>query len=424
MTSPKSIPLPEARIAHFEGLAYGLFMHWGLYSQLGRGEWVQHLEKIPIEEYAKLKDTFTAKDFDARAIARFAREAGMRYITLTTRHHEGFSLYDTRGLSEFDAPHSPAGRDLVAEFVEGCRAEGIVPFFYHTTLDWRWDSANCSEAKFEEYLQYLNDSVEVLCRNYGPIGGLWFDGNWSRKADWKEDRLYSTIRRWQPEAMIINNTGLEAGGVVGHPEIDSTTFEQGLPTAPDRTGWPKYVAGEMSQTMNTHWGIGARDFAYMSPIQVIENLCTCRKAGANYMLNVGPTADGAIPEYETALLRRVGQWIELAGHVIYAGKPIPGVKCNGRDFLLEADGKYYYFAFNQSQTGDAHVTVGGGGTNLRALSGLPKEIKQVRWIDNQEELTFTQNGAGVGTRALAALDCTGYPYGTNLVVRIAEIDTV
>ena len=112
-------PIPEKRIAAFESMAFGLFVHWGLYSQLGQGEWIQHNGNIPKAEYQKLKDTFTAERFDARALARAARRAGMKYITLTTRHHDGFSLYDTCGLNDYDEPHSPAGRDLVAEFVEG-----------------------------------------------------------------------------------------------------------------------------------------------------------------------------------------------------------------------------------------------------------------------------------------------------------------
>lgn len=417
MNTPGTVPAPAPRIARFESLAFGMFIHWGLYSQLGQGEWIQHIGKIPMPEYEKLKDTFTAEDFDARAIAKLARDAGMRYITLTTRHHEGFSLYDTRGLNDFDAPHSPAGRDLVAEFVEACREEGLVPFFYHTTLDWRWDSANISEAQFNEYLDYLNASVEVLCRHYGEIGGLWFDGNWSRPdADWKEDRLYATIRRYQPEAMIINNTGLGALGVKGHPEIDSTTFEQGLPTMPDRRGWPKYVAGEMCQTMNANWGIGFRDFDYMAPAKIIQNLSACRRVGANYLLNVGPTAQGAIPEYETAALRRCGQWIALHPDAIYDARPEP-IACQGRDFVLRRSNRLYYFAHDLATHGDSHVTVAGGGTGPRALSNLKTPIASARWLDSGEELLWTQNPE----TGLAALNCTGYPYGTNLVVRIAEL---
>jgi alpha-L-fucosidase len=411
------IPTPEPRIARFETLAYGMFIHWGLYSQLGRGEWVQHLEHIPVSEYAKLKDTFTAADFDARAIARLARESGMKYITLTTRHHDGFSLYDTRGLNDFDAPHSPAGRDLIAEFVDGCRAEGIVPFFYHTTLDWRWDSANCSDEKFNEYLDYLNDSVEVLCANYGEIGGLWFDGNWSRAgADWKEDRMYATIRRHQPEAMI-NNTGLDARGALGNPELDSTTFEQGLPKQPNRSGWPKYVSVEMCQTMNSHWGIGVNDFNYLAPGSIIQNLAACRKAGANYLLNVGPTASGAIPAYETAALRRAGDWVRLLGDAIYEAKPTE-IQCQGRDFALRCGEKLFYFVHDLALVGDANVTLGGNDAGPRTLGNLNAPIKSMRWLDNGENLAWTQNvEAGI-----AAVRCSGYPYGVNLVVRVAEVE--
>lgn len=413
-----SIPRPAPRIARFENLAFGMFVHWGLYSQLGRGEWVQFQENIAVDDYARLADTFTAEDFDARSWARTARAAGMKYITLTTRHHDGFSLYDARGLSDFDAPHSPAGRDLVAEFVEACRAEELVPFFYHTTLDWRWDSAHCSDEKFDEYLDYLNASVEVLCRNYGEIGGLWFDGNWSRpNADWKEDRLYATIRRFQPEALIINNTGLSERGALGHPEIDSTTFEQGLPTIPNREGHPKYVAGEMCQTMNAHWGIGANDFSYLAPPHIIETLCACRKVRANYLLNVGPTAQGAIPAYEKAALERAGEWVQGHAEPIYNGRPT-AVHASGRDFVLETDEALFYFAHGLSATGSEHVMVQGGGSGPRALKGLQTPIRSASWLDSGEELGWIQD---VDTQ-IAALDCTPYPYGTNLVVRVARLE--
>ena len=411
--SPKPLP----RIDRFEKLGYGLFIHWGLYSQLGQGEWIQFQKKIAAKEYAKLCETFSASEFDAPAIARLAKESGMRYAVLTTRHHEGFSLYDTRGLSKFDAVHSPAKRDLVLEFTEACRAEGIIPFFYHTTLDWRWDSARCSKQKFNEYLDYLHASVRILCRNYGAIGGLWFDGNWSRpEADWNEDRLYATIREYQPEAIIVNNTGLHAQGALGHPELDSTTFEQGLPTVPDRRGWPKYIAGEMCETMNSHWGIGNKDFNYKSPAEIIQHLCACRKVGANYLLNVGPTPAGAIPAYEAAVLRKVGAWTAQVGDAIYEGKPC-AVRCQGRDFVLRAGKKYYYFAHDLSRQGDANVVTGGGGNGPRSAVGLRSLVRAVRWLDNDAAGQFIQSP----DQALLTLDCTGYDYGTDSVVRVAEL---
>jgi alpha-L-fucosidase len=409
-----AIPQPAPRIQRFEKLGYGMFIHWGLYAQLGQGEWVQHLRQIPMDEYAKLKESFTAEKFDGRKIAAIARQAGMRYITLTTRHHDGFSLYDTRGLSDHDAPHSAAGRDLIANFVDGCRQEGIIPFFYHTTLDWYQKSF---DEDFDAYLDYLHNSVELLCTQYGEIGGLWFDGNWSKPdADWKEDRLYSIIRKHQPEAMIINNTGLGAKGEVGNPEIDSVTFEQGRPTSMNREGMPKYVAAEMCQTMNRHWGIGKDDFAYMSPSEIIDNLCACRKVGANYLLNVGPTAAGEIPAYEAAALSRSGDWVRLCGDLIYEGKPSV-VKGQGDDFALEVNGKTYLFIHNLAIAGHGSVTVGVGGAGPRAFSGLNEKISSARWLDNDEELSFTQDADS----GLFCLDATGYQYGVNLVVRVAEL---
>ena len=424
--SSLAIPKPLPRIARFENLAYGLFLHWGLYSQLGAGEWIFLNRQIPKKEYNKLTSTFTAADFDARAWARLAKAAGMKYITLGTRHHEGFSLYDTRGLSTFDAPHSAARRDLVAEFVEGCRAEDIVPFFYHTTIDWQWwkKISHPFQAdggpEFAKYLDYLHASIEILCTQYGKIGGLWFDGNWAHpKADWKEDRLYSLIRKHQPEALIINNTGLDAKGVLGHPELDSTTFEQGLPTRPDRRGWKKYLAGEMCQTLNAHWGVGANDFNYLSPAQIIENLALSRKAGANYLLNVGPTAQGGIPEYEAGTLRRVGEWVALFDEIIRLGRPVDGLQCTGRDFLLKLGKKFYYFAFNLNIQGNDHVTVAQGQAGPRALLGFKSPVKSAHWLDSKENLTFTQNT----DTGIFALNCTAYPYGTQLVVRVAELAT-
>ncbi|OHB58904.1 MAG: alpha-L-fucosidase [Planctomycetes bacterium GWF2_42_9] len=409
-----AIPVPLPYIERFEKLAYGMFVHWGLYSQLGRGEWVKFIEKIPTPEYKKLKETFTAEKFNAKEIACLAKDAGMRYICLTTRHHEGFSLYDTRGLSDFDAVHSPAGRDLVAEFVEGCRLYDIIPFFYHTTLDWHQESY---QKDFESYLDYLHKSVEILCTNYGRIGGLWFDGNWNKPdADWKESRLYEIIRKHQPEAMIVNNTGLFEQGRVGHPEIDSITFEQGTPSPMNRQGMPKYLAAEMSQTMNRHWGVGNNDFCYLSPKEIIENLCACRKVGANLLLNVGPTAQGQIPEYEVAALRRVGQWVKLNALPIYNGKPYQ-VHSTDNDFALKAEGKLYLFIRNLNIAGPSNVTLGEKCDTAKAFLGIKQRIKSCRWLDNNEPLSFTQNEDG-----LFCINATAFNYGSHLVIRVAEVE--
>ena len=407
-------PLPKKRIEEFEKLAYGMFIHWGLYSILGKGEWIQSNRKIPKSEYVKLKDKFTAEDFDATAIARLAKNTGMKYICLTTRHHDGFSLYDTKGLCDFDAIHSAAGRDLVTEFVDGCRSQGIVPFFYHTTLDWYQESF---ENDFEAYLDYLIKSVELLCTNYGKIGGLWFDGNWIKPdADWREDELYGTIRKYQTDAIIVNNTGLGARGETGHREIDSVTYERGRPGPINRENAPKYLAGEMCEVLNKHWGIAENDFNYLSPKDVIERLCACRKVGANCLLNVGPTANGRIPDYEAALLCKVGKWIDICGDLFYEGKSSQIIS-SGNDFALEYNSQAYLFLHELPLEGDPNVVFGHAADRPRSFTGVQKKISCVKWYDNGEELDFCQDTAN----GLFTVKPTMYSYGTDLVVRIAEV---
>ncbi len=410
-----AIPTPEKRILDFEELGFGMFIHWGLYSQLGKGEWIQHLQPIPTEEYEKLQSTFTASKFDGQKIAKIAKKGGAKYITLTTRHHEGFSLYDTKGLNTYDAPHSPAGRDLIRDFVDGCRAEGIVPFFYHTTLDWHHPEFN---GNFKEYLKYLRDSVEILCTEYGKIGGLWFDGNWSRPdMDWEEDALYATIRKHQPEAIIINNTGCGARGEAGHIQLDSVTFEQGRPSPMERDGMSKYYAAEMCYTMNAHWGHAGKDVNYKSLAHLIETLCACRKVGANYLLNVGPDAEGEITTMQAALMEGIGDWIRTAGQSVYKAKPcgVAGVD-SPKNFALRDGNKIYFYIHDLSITGDNNVTVEGGSSGEKSFTGINFRVENLHWTDNGEVLDTKVDGDKF------ILNATGYPYGTNLVVRVAEGD--
>ena len=164
----------EERIKKFERLGIGMFVHFGAYSVIGKGEWSKHIREIPWDDYMKAVSSFVIKPDWARALVAEAKNAGCRYITLTTRHHDGFSLYDTCGLNDYDAPHV-SGRDYVREFVDACREAEIIPFFYHTLLDWHEE---CYKTDFPKYLEYLRRSVEILCKNYGEIGGLWFDGKW------------------------------------------------------------------------------------------------------------------------------------------------------------------------------------------------------------------------------------------------------
>jgi alpha-L-fucosidase len=408
-------PDPAPRIARFESLAFGMFVHWGLYSGLGRGEWAMHLHRIPKPEYMARMKSFTARDFSGREIAKVAKSAGMKYVTLTSRHHDGFSLYDTRGLSPLDVTGTPAGRDLIADFCEGCRAEGIIPMLYCTTLDW---SDPRFESDWDGYQQYLRDSVDLLCTHYGPIGGFWFDGNWSRKdADWQLDRLYAVIRAKQPEAMIINNTGLDRGGELVHEEIDSVTFERGRPTPIDRSKMKKYIAGEMCHTLNFHWGIATNDFNYLSPAHVIEELAVCRRAGANLLMNVGPDAEGRIRDYERAALARVGDWIALHGGdrgPMYAGRPA-GIVGEERDFGLVTADATYLFAFDVTPTANSRHGEHSRGPGKRRFRNVDARFTNAEWLDGSGSVSITRDGDD------CILDVGGYPYGTNTVVRVAKL---
>ncbi len=406
-----SMPVAKEYIKKFEKLGFGMFVHWGLYSQLGKGEWIYYIENMDKSEYVKLQETFTAEDFNAEELVLIAKNAGCKYITLTTRHHEGFSLYDTQGLNEYDALHSPAKRDLVREFVDACNKHGIIPFFYHTTLDW-YNSDYCND--FNTYLEYLRKSVEILCKNYGKIGGFWFDGNWDNPdEDWKLDELYGTIRKYQPEALIINNTGLSSRGTLSHPEIDSVTFEQGKPTPMDRSGMEKYVSAEMCYTLNQHWGVGHSDFNYKSPKELIETLCDCRKVGANLLLNVGAEKQGKIAGMSKELMLLIGKWMNIFGEAIYEGEVYP---CGsiGRNFVLKGDNCLYIFAYDLGAKGNENVSVGGNYAGVYSFSGINEDIEKIEWMDNKESLKFSC------IDGMLTVNLTGMPYGTGYCVRVAK----
>jgi alpha-L-fucosidase len=418
MKAPPS-PIP-GRLQRFESFAYGLFVHFGLYSLPARGEWYWHHHQLKREDYLGLFNQFNPREFDARALVRQAKAAGMRYICLGTRHHEGFSLYDTRGLNTFDAPSSPAGRDLVREFSEACEAEGMGKFFYHTTIDW-WHGAFAAPERWDEYLRYLSDSVEILATQYGRVDGFWFDGNWwHRDRDWKEDALYALVRRHQPEAIIVNNSSTSARGRVAHPMLDVATFEQGAPRDISADS-EHHLPRERCETFNSHWGIARHDFSMKSPAEIIRILAECRRFGANLLLNVGPTAEGAIPPYEAASLEMVGRWIKTCGNSIYEGRPM-NVLCRGDDFVLrdpsEDAGAFYYFAHQLEINGNVHLHSGEPGRGLRTIQGSLPRMARVSWTDNGQELAFTQDEA----RGILAFDATAHPYGEQRVVRVARLE--
>ena len=403
----------EKRIKEFEKLGFGMFVHFGLYSFLGKGEWAKQHHSIPWEEYLKILDEFSPNYDWAEELVLNAKEAGCKYITLTTRHHDGFSLFDTCGLNTFDAPHH-CGRDLVREFVDACNKHGIIPFFYHTLLDWHEKSFNTD---FKEYLKYLRKSVEVLCKNYGKIGGFWFDGKWSKPdADWEETALYSLIRSYQPDTMIINNTGLGHRGALGHIELDSVTFERGRPQPINLEDSPKYIASEMCETFASHWGYAENDFNFKSMSHLINSFATCRRYKSNFLFNVGPKKDGSLRTIDKGALEVLGQWSKLNDEALHLPDPTDiEIKDKPNNFILQNGNTYYLFISDLSINGDANVTIGNAFTPDNIFN-FTKKIKSVCWLDNGESLDFTQNGDEVNVQAKP------FKYGEDLVVRIAKIE--
>lgn len=404
----------EQRIKQFEKLSFGMFVHFGLYSVHGKGEWAYNRNITP-EEYPALLDKFNPDADWAENLVSTAKDAGCKYITLTARHHDGFSLYDTCGLNDYDAPHAAARRDLIREFVDACNKHGMVPLFYHTLLDWHEPNY---KQNFPEYLKYLRASVEILCENYGKIGGFWFDGTWDKKdADWEEDAMYSLIRRYQPDAMIINNTGLSALGELGHIELDSVTFERGRPRPINLEDSPKYIASEMCQIFGNHWGYAKRDYNFKSLASIIEDFCACRKYGANYLLNVGPMGNGQIRPLDKAMLQTLGEWVDIHAEALYLPRP-SGIAIEGKEknFILKGDGCYYLFAHDLGMQGSINVELIKDNPDYNNVFNLPEKIKSVKWVDNGEDLPFTQEGERVNILTAPQL------YGEQLVVKVAKIE--
>ena len=399
-------------IKEFEKLGFGMFVHFGVYSVIGRGEWIR--KWLTAEEYYSNCEKFNPEKDWATKLVATAKKAGCKYITLTTRHHDGYSLFDTCGLSTLDAPHF-IGRDLVREFVDACNEAGIIPFFYHTLLDWYEESY---QTDFKKYLQYLRDSVEILCKNYGKIGGLWFDGMWDKpNDDWEEDALYSTIRKHQPDAMIINNTGLNARGALGHIELDSVTFERGRPGKINMDDSPKYIASEMCQTLNEHWGYTKRDFCYQSLKDLIEDLCVCRKYGSNFLLNVGPMENGYIRPLDKAMLEEMGNWVEIYKEALYLPRPC-GIEITSKpeDFILEYNGVYYLFCHNLPMALNPDVAISRE-ANFVDEFAFDKKIKSITAMDDDTVTYEVKQENGVTT-----IKSTPYVYGTHLAVRVAKIE--
>lgn len=392
-------------VERFEELGFGMFIHFGLYSVEAKGEWYLTSNPKPnLKKYEGIANRFNPVKTWAKELVNTAKKAGCKYITITTRHHDGFSLYDTKGLSDFDVMHKKCKRDLIKEFVDECNKGGIVPLFYHTLLDWHNKDY---KDNFPKYIDYLVKSIEILCTNYGKIGGLWFDGMWDKpNADWQEDRIYSTIRKYQPEAMIINNTGLSERGKVGHPELDSVTFERGKPCYVDNSD--KHRAGEMCQVLNDHWGYAKNDLNYKPVKEFIENLIDCRKFGCNFLLNTGLKGNGKINEIDKAILLEVGKWIKVNKGIIYSVKPVD-LQGENADFVSDGESVYAIIK-NVPMCANVNVALDVSIADKVKING--RKIKKGIWLDDGKKIKIEKGNS---------FTIRPFDYGTSYSVRIAKL---
>jgi len=329
------IPAEENLAARqwFQDAKFGLFVHWGVYSVEGNGEWLMNNRKMSIKDYEKLPPQFNPSKFDADAWCRMAKEAGMKYITITSKHHDGFAMFDS-AISDYDIVDStPYGKDVLAQLAEACREHGLKLFFYYSQLDWHHNdyyprgrtgqhSGRPDKGDWYAYLDYMDGQIEELCSNYGKIGGMWFDGMWDKPdADWRLEQTYGLIHRLQPHALIGSNHHVKP-----FPGEDFQMFEKGLP-GHDPFSEEKHVAEtvplEMCDTINQSWGYNSRDTRHKSAKELIHLLVKAAGYNANFLLNVGPKPDGTIQDEHIERLAEVGRWLEENGESVYGTRGGP-----------------------------------------------------------------------------------------------------
>ena len=336
---PSYTPSPENLAAReaFSNDRFGIFIHWGIYSMLGQGEWAMQLQNLNYQEYARLAGGFFPSRFDAREWVRAIKASGARYITITSRHHDGFSMFRSAASPYNIVDATPFGRDVIGELAEACREEGIRLHFYYSHLDWGrtdyWPRGRTGrgtgrpdggEGDWKHYLDFVNAQLTELLTQYGPVGAIWFDGLWDMDARprdeqpdiWNLYEQYALIHRLQPGCLVGNNHHIAPFG-----GEDIQIFERDLP-GENEAG---YSAGqevsrlplETCQTMNRSWGYDIKDKDYKSADDLIRYLVRTAGKGANLLLNIGPRPDGTLPEEALERLAAMGAWMDVYGETIY-----------------------------------------------------------------------------------------------------------
>ncbi len=334
-------PVNTARMEWWRDARFGLFLHWGLYAipagewngQTNYGEWIRNNAQIPLNTYNNFQSQFNPTRFNAGEWVSMAKNAGVKYIVITTKHHDGFCLFDSK-FTDFTVMNTPFHRDIVKEMADACHQQGIQLCFYYSIMDWHhpdylprrdWEyDRPAGDADFSRYVQYMKNQLKELLTNYGKIGVLWFDGEW--EETWTHElgkELYQYVRSLQP-GIIVNNrvdkgrSGMAGLTISGDYAGDYGTPEQEIPA----TGVPG-VDWESCMTMNDNWGYNSHDNKWKSAPELVEKLVDIASKGGNYLLNVGPTAEGVFPPASVERLQAIGSWMKVNGESIYGTQASP-----------------------------------------------------------------------------------------------------
>ncbi|NLY73255.1 MAG: alpha-L-fucosidase [Tissierellia bacterium] len=379
---------------------FGIFIHWGLYAIPARGEWIMTNEKISKEDYRVYFDEFDPVDYNPKAWARAAKKAGMKYAVMTAKHHDGFCLFDSK-LTDYKATNTKAARDLVKEYIEAFRAEGLKVGLYYSVIDWHHqdfphygdrhhperDNEDYKGRKhdFENYLKYMHGQVEELCTNYGDIDILWFDFSYDDMVGekWEASELIKMVRSHQPNVIIDNR--LEASGEnSGSIMTRSPSFYAGDFASPEQIIPPSGIVDEDGNpvpweaciTMNNHWGYCSSDKSFKSSKMIIRKLVECVSKNGNLLLNVGPNARGQIPGESLEILAQIGNWMKDNGDSIYrAGKSELNKPEWG--YYTQKDNKLYAHIFEAS-IGPLAIAIPSNIIRKARLLADGSEIKLIR----------------------------------------------
>jgi alpha-L-fucosidase len=356
----------------FQDMKFGFFLPWGISSVLGDGEWVMNNRQIPYGSYKRLADFFNPQQFNAKEWVQIAKAAGMKYITITTRHHDSFSMFKTAASPYNIVDATAYGKDPMKELAAECKKEGVRLNFYYSLLDWAREDYGYNKkivngapenTNWDSYIAFMKAQLTELLTNYGEIGAIWFDGHWQRKtANWHYDEIYSLIHKLSPKTMVGNNHHLMP--IAGE---DFQMFERDLP-GENKGGFSHGVKVsqlplESCETMNNTWGFNINDRSYKTTKQVVHYLVNAAGRDANLLLNVGPMPNGKIQQEFADTLKKVGVWTSKHGESIYGtrGKVIPPQEWG----MITQKGKVLYVHI-LNQTGRAYIFI--PGLNLKVIA--------------------------------------------------------